>query len=46
MEGATAKEIGDGFKLFFSGIHYKRNAVGVILEKELKRKCDRGDKSV
>ena len=36
MEGAKAKEIGDGFKLFCSGTRNKRNGVGVILEKELK----------
>ena len=35
-KGAKAKEIGDGFKLFYSGIHNKRNGVGVILNKELK----------
>ena len=34
--GAKTKEIGDGYKLFYSGIHDKRHVVGVILEKELK----------
>ena len=35
-KGAKAKEIGDGYKLFYSGVHNKRNGVGVILDKELK----------
>ena len=35
-KGAKAKEIGDGLKLFYSGIQNERNGVGVILGKELK----------
>ena len=35
-KGSKAKEIGDGFKLFYLGMHNKRNGVGIILNKELK----------
>ena len=35
-KGAKTKEIGYGYKLFYSGVHNKRNGVGVILDKELK----------
>ena len=35
-KGPKTKEIGDRYKLFYSGIHDKRNVVGVILDKELK----------
>ena len=35
-EALRLRRFGDGFTLFYPGIHNKRNGVGVVLDKELK----------
>ena len=46
QKGSKAKGIGDRYKRFYSEIHSKRNGVGKIFNKELKEKCDGGEKRV
>lgn len=36
MKGAKAREIGEGYKLYYSGSDGKRKVVGVVLDKDLK----------
>ncbi|XP_028042510.1 craniofacial development protein 2-like, partial [Bombyx mandarina] len=35
-KGAKAREIGEGYKLYYSGSEGRRNGVGVVLDKDLK----------
>ena len=35
--GNKAKELGQGYKLFYAGVDTRRNGVGVILDSELKK---------
>lgn len=37
-KGSSANELGEGFKLFYTGTKKRRNGFGIILEKELKEK--------
>ena len=34
-KGAKAREVGEGYKLYYYGVENKRNGIGIILEKEL-----------
>ena len=36
-KGSKAKELGNGFKLFYIGEDGRRNGVGIILNDEIKR---------
>ena len=35
--GNKAKELGQGYKLFYAGVDTRRNGVGIILNSELKK---------
>ncbi|XP_037774424.1 uncharacterized protein LOC119570977 [Penaeus monodon] len=37
VEGSKAKELGNGFKLFYIGDDGRKNGVGIVLDEELKK---------
>ena len=41
-EGEEAKELVDGYKLFYAGKNKTRNRVCIVLDKDLKEKNSRG----
>ena len=36
-KGPKARELGNGYKLFYNGVDSKRNGVGIVLSEELKK---------